>query len=50
MLFVRYIKNKKIVDQEVDMKSAHSVYRHMKKKYYHAELIIKENDTEFCLM
>ena len=50
MLFVRYYKNNKIIEQKVTMENAHSVYRFIKRKYINADLIMIDKGVELCLM
>lgn len=46
MLIVRFNKNDEIVDQEVTLENALSIFRSVKKKYGYTEIILIENDVE----
>ena len=51
MLFGRYCKNHEIIDQEVTLENAHSVYRNLKRKYLYADLIMVGTDgVEHCVL
>lgn len=50
MLVVRYQKKDKIIDLEVTFETAHSVHKHCKRKYLHADLILIDIDgIEYCV-
>ena len=46
MLVIRYLKDKILVDQEVDFNKAHKVYKKIKRKYKYAEIILIDNGKE----
>lgn len=50
MLFIRYVKNKKIIDLFVTLDTVYPIYKKIKKKYGFADLILLDNDIEHCLM
>ena len=49
MLVVRYCDGKNIYDIEVSTSNAYYVFQNAKKLYGHADLILIENGTEYCL-
>ncbi len=51
MLIIRYFNKQEVKDFKVTVENAHESYRHICRKYGHAELILIEKDgTEYCLM
>ncbi len=50
MLIVRYFNNHIVKDTDVTVKNAHETYRHLRRKFGYAELILLENGIEYCLI